>query len=186
MTTIIDPEVPSIGAADAMLDSETSTSRFIVFAGVVAVVMTLLNLAATVYFFRSMGELRAAEQQLERLADFEARIIAKIDQLNTGVQSRFEDLDGDLQGHFNDLIDRVGKLERTPGNATAMAPSPEPVPTEMAPQVAPLEETPPELEAATDPVAAPRPPRRASMPSPSAAYQRLETAEGKVYYRKVK
>lgn len=188
MTTIIDPSVPSIGAGDAMLDRETSMSRLIVFAGAAAVLMTALNLAAAVYFYRGIGELRTAEQRLEQLSEFEGRIIAKVDKVNTGIQSRFEALDGNLQGRRAEIRERLEKLEnQVPSREeTSMLPSAEAMPADLEPQVIPLDETPPALEAAADPITTSRPPRRASMPSPSATYQRLESAEGKVYYRKVK
>ncbi|CAN7251928.1 hypothetical protein [Aminobacter aminovorans] len=188
MTTIIDSSVPSIGASDAMLDRETSTSRLIVFAGAAAVVVTALNFAAAVYFYRGIGELRTVERQLEQLSEFEGRIIAKVDKVNTGVQSRFEALDGNLQGRLAEIRERLEKIEnQVPSREEAsMLPSAEAMPADVEPQVIPLDETPPTLEAAAEPLATPPPSRRASMPSPSAAYQRLENAEGKVYYRKVK
>ena len=176
MTTIIDASVPSIDASDAMLDRETSTSRLIVFAGAAAVVMTALNLATAVYFYRGIGELRSVEQRLEQLSEFEGRIIAKVDKVNTGVQSRFEALDSNLQGRLAEIREHLEKIEhQVPSREEpSTLPLAEAMPDDVEPLVIPLDETPPALEAAAE--APPRPPRRASMPSPSAAYQRLESA----------
>lgn len=187
MTTIIDPSVPCIDAGDAILDREASRSRWIVFAGAAAVTMTALNLAVAFYFYRGIDELRSIEQRLGQLSEFEGRIDAKIDSVNNGMQTRIEMLDRNLQGRIAEIRDRLEQIKQQP--------APSQVETSMLPALEPQLEADnqdvssdiaPAIEAAAEPVASPRPLRRASMPSPSTAYQRLETAEGKVYYRKVK
>lgn len=189
MTMIIDPSVISIGTVDGLLDRQASRPRFIAVAVAGALTMTALNIAAVVYLYRGLSELRATELKLGQLSEFEARIIAKVDTVNIGIHSRFEKLDGDLRGRFNDIRERLDKIERESVSGqveTGMLPPTEEMPADFEPQATTLDDTPPALEAAAEPVAAPRPLRRASLPAPSSSYQRLETADGKVYYRKVK
>lgn len=189
MTTIIDPSVIALGTADGLLDRQASRPRFIALAVAGAVAMTALNLGAVVYLYRGISELRATELRLGLLSEFEARIIGKMDQVNTGVHSRFEKLDGDLQGRFSDIRERLDKFEREgmPRQIeTSMLPPAEEFPADFAPQSATLDDLPPPVEATAEPAAAPRPARQASLPAPSSSYQRLEAADGKVYYRKIK
>lgn len=189
MTTIIDPSVISIGTADGLLDRKASRPRFIALAVAGAVAMTALNIAAAIYLYRGISELRATELKLGQLSEFEARIISKMDQVNTGVQSRFEKLDGDLQGRFSDVRERLDKIEREgmPRQIEAgMLLPAEEAPVDFTPQPATLDDLLPPVEATAEPAAAPRPARRASLSAPSSSYQRLEAADGKVYYRKIK
>ena len=186
MTTIIDPSVISIGVADHILDRQASRSRFVAVAVTGAIAMTALNIGAAVYLYRGISELRVTELKLDRLSEFEGRIIDKMDKVNTGVHSRFEKLDGDLHGRFNDIRERLDKIERQGASSqveTGMLPPAEGVPADFEPQSAILDDLPPAVEAAAEPAASPRP---ASLPAPSSSYQRLEAADGKVYYRKVK
>ncbi|WP_146148915.1 hypothetical protein [Pseudaminobacter soli (ex Li et al. 2025)] len=146
--------------------------------------MTGINLAAAVYFFRGIAELRTAEERLQGLSEFEARIIAKMDKVNVGLQTRFEDLDRSLQGRFSEINEHFDKLERF-SPLGKMETSLLPPADDASDDTAPLEKTTPEFQVAVEPTATPSP-QQQSVPAPSSAYQRLETPDGKVYYRKVK
>ncbi|WP_378951568.1 hypothetical protein [Mesorhizobium sp. ANAO-SY3R2] len=186
---IIDPSVIAIGATDGILDHQASRPRYIALAVAGAIGMTALNIGAVVYLYRGISELRATELKLGQLSKFEAHIIDKMELVNTGVHSRFEKLDGDLQGKFSDVRERLDKIEREgmPRQIeTGMLPPTEDAPVDFAPLPPTLEDMPQAMEAVNGPVASPRPTPRASLPAPSSSYQRLESADGKVYYRKVK
>ncbi|MDH6234878.1 hypothetical protein M2281_005499 [Mesorhizobium soli] len=185
MTTITDPEAPPAGTVDSLFDRKISTGRLVACVCAAAAVMTGINLAAAVYFFRGIGELRAAEQRLQGLSDFEARIIAKMDKVNIGMQTRLEELDRGLQGRFSEINDHFDKIERS-SPPSKMETSLPPVADAASDDTVPLEKAAPEFQVAVEPAVAPSSQGQQSLPAPSSAYQRIETADGKVYYRKVK
>lgn len=185
MTRIIDPDEPSEGRADSIFNRKLSTSRLVGCTLAAAAVMTGINLAAAVYFIRGIGELRAAEQRLQTLSDFEARIIAKVDKVNVGMQTRLEELQRGVLGRLGEMGDRLEKIERgaLPANiATSLLP----VGTDALPEAEPIDGAQQEFHVAAEPAAAPPPAGQQPAPAPSSAYQRLQGADGKVYYRKMK
>jgi hypothetical protein len=183
MTTIIEPDDPLLGTAGTMFDRKISPARLVACVCAAAAVMTGINIAAAAYFFRGIAELRAAEQRLHVLSDFEARIIAKVDKVNIGMQSRLEELDRDLQGRFGEFNERFDKIDRAALGRmeTSLLSS-----AVAAPDIPLTEKDASEFHVAAEPAESsssegPRP-----IPAPSSAYQRLEAADGKVYYRKVR
>lgn len=184
MTTIIDPSVPA-NTADSVFDRKISTSRLIVCACAAAAVMTGINLAAAAYFIRGIGELRTTEQRLEKLPDFEARIIAKMDKVNIGMQTRVEELQRGLLGRFSEINDHFDKIERW-GPPSRTETSLLPAAAAALTDVEPLEKASSEFQVAAEPAVSPPPQGQQAAPAPNSAYQRLEAPDGKVYYRKVK
>jgi hypothetical protein len=211
MTVIRDPGVPEVkGEARKdefrALDKAMTGRRLVVILGVSALALTGVNLAASVYLLGAIGELRAIDKRLEDLAGLEKRLKASLDLVNVGIQAQVERLDGDVHDRVTGLEDGLGQLMQRldqPVSAQAM-PFPETAtdmsdaasPPELLPDAAeppaPAEEAAAAEEPAADlPVAAIEPPkpRKAAKPPASkvgSAYQRIETPDGKVYYRRVR
>ncbi|PBC19638.1 MULTISPECIES: hypothetical protein [unclassified Mesorhizobium] len=190
MTTISDPHVPTVSAEPVepqLLGRDASRSRLAVVVGVGLTLFAVLNATAAIYLYRGISDLRTVEGRLEELGAFEQRIVARLDTVNNGFQSRFEKLDSQLQGNFNEINGSIARLQQNPPSArdADVSGAPEPVVTTSA-----VAEASPDTEVAAEPAIAdtPRPPKRrvaAAPPGPNPAYQRTETPDGKVYYRKI-
>jgi len=189
MTTISDPHVPTIAAEPLepqLLDPASSRSRLAVAVAIGLTLFAVLNATAAVYLYRGISDLRIIEGRLEELGTFEQRIGARLDTVNNGFQSRFEKLDSQLQGSFNEINGNMARLEQNlpPADGAGTSSVSEPVVTTST--VAEASNT----EVAAEPtiVEAPRPPKRrvaTAPPAPNPGYQRTETPDGKVYYRKI-
>lgn len=190
MTTISDPDVPTIIAEQLepqLLDRARSRSRLAVVVGVGLTLFAVLNATAAIYLYRGISDLRTVEGRLEELGTFEQRIGARLDTVNNGFQSRFEKLDSQLQGSFNEINGNIARLQQNlplAGEA-GVSSAPEPVVTTST-----VAEASPDTEVAAEPAIAdtPRPPKRrvaAAPPAPNPSYQRTQTPDGKVYYRKI-
>ncbi|MER9303493.1 hypothetical protein NKJ06_16740 [Mesorhizobium sp. M0293] len=195
MTTISEPDMPAIdignheqreqGAIEK--PSKTKTVGILIASG--ALLITAVNMAAAIYLYRGMSDLRFVEARLEQLGAFEQRIAARLDTVNNGFQSRFEKLDSQLQGSFNEIDGSIARLgQNVPvagGEAMPSAAEPSEITTST------LAEAPEALEGESEPsvIEAPRAPRKriapASPPAPSSNYQRMEQPDGKVYYRRI-
>jgi hypothetical protein len=187
MTIMSEPDIPAIelGEQEAAVGKPSRRGTIgVVVAG--AAVVTLVNLTAAIYLYRSINDLRTVEARLELLGQFEQRIGARLDTVNNGFQSRFEKLDGQLQANFNEVNRSVARLE-----LSRPAAADEGVSSAAEPTVVPastMAEAPTVAENTAEPesIEMPRPPRKRAAPPPAnPAYQRIEQADGKVYYRKV-
>ncbi|TIN30299.1 MAG: hypothetical protein E5Y31_08060, partial [Mesorhizobium sp.] len=154
-----------------------------------ALLITGVNMAAAIYLYRGMSDLRFVEARLEQLGAFEQRIAARLDTVNNGFQSRFEKLDSQLQGSFNEIDASIARLGQPVAGGEAMSSAEEP--SEITTST--LAQAPEALdgESASEPsvIEAPPAPRKriasASPPAPSSNYQRIERPDGKVYYRRI-
>ncbi|MCR4264857.1 hypothetical protein [Nitratireductor sp. ZSWI3] len=156
-----------------------------------AFAITVINVMAAVYLYKAKSELTALDGRLEDLASFEKRLQARLDGVNNGLQSQFDLLNRNLQGQFYDLATRIDRQERSlqafaerrlDGIGYASRPPDEPV-TDPASAPAKVAEN---LPAATSAAKAGARPARTAPPKPSASYQRLESPDGKVYYKKMR
>ncbi|BAB52761.1 hypothetical protein [Mesorhizobium japonicum] len=189
MTTISDPHVPTVSAEPIepqLLGRDASRSRLAVFVGVGLTLFAVLNATAAIYLYRGINDLRTVEGRLEELGAFEQRIVARLDTVNNGFQSRFEKLDSQLQGRFNEINGSIARLEQNPSardDSGISAAEPVVVTSTVA------DASSGNSDVAAEPAAAetPRPIKRrsAAPPGPNPAYQRTETPDGKVYYRKI-
>jgi hypothetical protein len=193
MTTISEPDMPAIdiGNQEQRAIEKPSNPRTI---GVVvacgALLLTVINMAAAVYLYRGMSDLRFVEARLEQLGAFEQRIAARLDTVNNGFQSRFEKLDSQLQGNFNEINGGIARLGQNVPAAGGEAVSSAAEPSEITTST--LAQAPEALDGAItgEPsvIEAPQAPRKrtasASPPAPSSNYQRIEQPDGKVYYRR--
>ncbi|MER8751273.1 hypothetical protein NKH57_18720 [Mesorhizobium sp. M1050] len=197
MTTISEPDMPAIDVGnheqreqDAIeRPSKTKAIGILIASG--ALLITAVNMAAAIYLYRGISDLRFVEARLAQLGAFEQRIAARLDTVNNGFQSRFEKLDSQLQGSFNEINGNIARLAKNipvgSGEAVSSAAEPSDVTTST------LAEAPEALEgeSASDPsvIEAPPAPRKrtapAAPPPPSSNYQRVEQPDGKVYYRRI-
>ncbi|MER9295242.1 hypothetical protein NKI38_01855 [Mesorhizobium sp. M0621] len=195
MTTISEPDMPAIdignheqreqGAIER--PSKTKTVGILIASG--ALLITGINMAAAIYLYRGMSDLRFVEARLEQLGAFEQRIAARLDTVNNGFQSRFEKLDSQLQGSFNEINGSIARLAKNIPVAGGEAMSSAAEPSEITTST--LAQAPEALDGESEPsvIEAPRAPRKriapAAPPAPSSNYQRMEQPDGKVYYRRI-
>ncbi|AZO01015.1 hypothetical protein EJ066_30150 [Mesorhizobium sp. M9A.F.Ca.ET.002.03.1.2] len=201
MTMISDPDMPAISigpvidvrpgthTGEQAVAGKPSNARMIgIAAG--ALLFTAVNTTCAVYLYRTISDLRFLEGRLEQLGSFEQRIAARLDTVNNGFQSRFEKLDSQLQGSFNDVKGSIAQLERNlpldSDDDMASVVEPPVVTTSI------MAEASTDLsEEATEPsvVDVPRPPKRriaaALPPAPNPSYQRIKQPDGKVHYKKI-
>ncbi|MER8918172.1 hypothetical protein NKI32_30755 [Mesorhizobium sp. M0761] len=196
MTMISEPDMPAIEIGTATHIGEQAavvkpSDRSIVSAVIIGTsLLTFVNIIAAVYLYRGISDVRFLEGRLEQLGTFEQRIGSRLDTVNNGFQSRFEKLDTQLQSSFGEINRSIARLEQNQPivhdeiTSSAAEPSVDTT-SSMAEAPAVLDG-----EDATEPsvVDTPRPPKRriaAAAPAPSSNYQRIEQADGKVYYRKI-
>ncbi|ESX27374.1 MULTISPECIES: hypothetical protein [unclassified Mesorhizobium] len=196
MTMISEPDMPAIEIGTATHIGEQAavvkpSDKSIIGAVIIGTsLLTLVNMVAAVYLYRGISDMRFLEGRLEELGTFEQRIGGRLDTVNNGFQSRFEKLDTQLQSSFGEINRSIARLEQNQPivhdeiTSSAAEPSVDTT-SSMAEAPAVLDG-----EDATEPsvVDTPRPPKRriaAAAPAPSPDYQRIEQADGKVYYRKI-
>ncbi|MES0043314.1 hypothetical protein [Mesorhizobium sp. M0091] len=196
MTMISEPDMPAIEIGTAARTGEQAavvkpSDKSIIGAVIIGTsLLTLVNMVAAVYLYRGISDMRFLEGRLEQLGTFEQRIGSQLDTVNNGFQSRFEKLDTQLQSSFGEINRSIARLEQNQPivhdeiTSSAAEPSVDTT-SSMAEAPAVLDG-----EDATEPsvVDTPRPPKRriaAAAPAPSPDYQRIEQADGKVYYRKI-
>ena len=196
MTMISEPDMPAIEIGTAARVEEQPvvgkpSDRSLIGAVVIGTsLITLVNIIAAVYLYRGISDMRFLEGRLEQLGTFEQRIGGRLDTVNNGFQSRFEKLDSQLQSSFGEINRSIARLEQNQPVAGDEVMSSASEPSMVATSAVAEAPTVIDGEDATDPsvVDAPRPPKRriaAAAPAPSPDYQRIQQADGKVYYRKI-
>ncbi|GLQ76963.1 hypothetical protein GCM10007881_04790 [Mesorhizobium huakuii] len=190
MTTISDPHVPTVSAEPMepqLLGRDASRSRLAVVVSVGLTLFAVLNATAAIYLYRGINDLRTVEGRLEELGAFEQRIVARLDTVNNGFQSRFERLDSQLQGNFNEINGSIARLEQNPSSVRDDSSTSAAEPVVVTSAVADASSGNNDVAAEPAAVETPRPIKRksAAPPGPNPAYQRTETPDGKVYYRKI-
>ncbi|TPI13088.1 hypothetical protein FJW06_15710 [Mesorhizobium sp. B4-1-3] len=185
MTMISEPDVPAIelGHREAA-PGKPSRARMIGVIAVGALLVTAVNVAAAVYLYRGVSDLKAMEARLGELGQFEQRIGARIDTVNNGFQSRFETLDRQLQANFGQINGNIAKLEQ--GRPVAAS---EPAPGATEPAMldsTTVADASAADESGADPASAqPSFKRKVAPPGPNPSYQRIQQPDGKVYYKKI-
>ncbi|RUW85681.1 hypothetical protein [Mesorhizobium sp. M1E.F.Ca.ET.063.01.1.1] len=183
MTMISVPDVPAIELGEQeKAPGKPNRARIIGAVAVGAALVTAVNVTAAVYLYRGVNDLRAMEARLEQLGQFEQRIGARIDTVNNGFQSRFETLDRQLQASFGQINGNLAKLEQGQPVATEAE-------TPRAPEPGFAGTTVAEASAVENPAepdsASPTFKRKVAPPGPNPSYQRIQQADGKVYYKKI-
>ncbi|RUM96366.1 hypothetical protein EET67_18640 [Pseudaminobacter arsenicus] len=160
-----------------------------------AMVVTVINAIAAIHLYRASQQMDVVETRLEELAAFEKRMKERLDLVNTGLQSQFDQLNQDLQGRFGELhasMERIGQNLDAVGTSTQVSfadtligfenasidPEPGPMVAENEPDGGSLT-----ASGTADTISRRRPAK--AMPAISPAYQRKVMPDGKVYYRKV-
>ena len=196
MTMISEPDMPAIEIGTATRTGEQAAvgkpgDRSIIGAVIIGTsLITLVNVVAAVYLYRGISDMRSLEARLEQLGTFEQRIGGRLDTVNNGFQSRFEKLDSQLQSSFGEINRSIARLEQSQPLAGDDVVSSAAEPSMVAANA--VAEAPAALdgEDATEPsvVDAPPAPKKrivAVAPAPSPNYQRIQQADGKVYYKKI-
>ncbi|RWM06696.1 hypothetical protein [Mesorhizobium sp.] len=183
MTMISVPDVPAIELGEQeKAPGKPNRARTIGVVAVGAALVTAVNVTAAVYLYRGVNDLRAMEARLEQLGQFEQRIGTRIDTVNNGFQSRFETLDRQLQASFGQINGSLAKLEQGQPVATEAE-------TPRAPEPGFAGTTVAEASAVENPAepdnASPMFKRKVAPPGPNPPYQRIQQADGKVYYKKI-
>ena len=179
MTMISGPEIPAIELGERE-KAPGRPNRAVTIGAVMAgaALVTFVNVTAAIYLYRGVNDLRVVEARLEQLGQFEQRIGARIDTVNNGFQSRFETLDRQLQASFGHINGNIARLEQGQPAEAEMPRAPEP-PAFAGTTVAEASavENPAEPDSSFK--------RKVSPPGPNPSYQRIQQADGKVYYKKI-
>ena len=189
MTTIRDMTAPPVDGERRHAGADGSGVRIVAFLAVSAIVLTLMNLTAASYLYKASGQVRLVQKKLDELSAFESRLIGRLDLVNNGIQGQFDKLNSDLLGRFSEIQDGIGGLTKSldaleHGSRDKILSFEDATPAiDLAPETV---EPAGQMEAIAEPDA-PLPRRSARKPAPavSPAYQRVETPEGKVMYRKL-
>lgn len=196
MTMISEPDMPAIEIGTATRVEEQAvvgkpSDKSMIGAVIIGTsLITLVNIIAAVYLYRGISDMRFLEGRLEQLGTFEQRIGGRLDTVNNGFQSRFEKLDSQLQSSFGEINRSIARLEQNQPLAHDDVMSSAAEPSMVAANAVAEAPVTVDGEDATEPslVDAPRAPKKrivATAPAPSPNYQRIEQADGKVYYRKI-
>ncbi|MER8432890.1 hypothetical protein [Mesorhizobium caraganae] len=196
MTMISEPDMPAIEIGTATRVEEQAvvgkpSDKSMIGAVIIGTsLITLVNIIAAVYLYRGISDMRFLEGRLEQLGTFEQRIGGRLDTVNNGFQSRFEKLDSQLQSSFGEINRSIARLEQNQPLARDDVMSSAAEPSMVAANAGAEAPVAVDGEDATEPsvVDAPRAPKKrivATAPAPSPNYQRIEQADGKVYYRKI-
>ena len=196
MTMISEPDMPAIEIGTATRVGEQAvvgkpSDKSMIGAVIIGTsLITLVNIIAAVYLYRGISDMRFVEGRLEQLGTFEQRIGGRLDTVNNGFQSRFEKLDSQLQSSFGEISRSIARLEQNQPLARDEIMSSAAEPSMVAANAVAEAPVAVDGEDAAEPsvVDAPRAPKKrivATAPAPSPNYQRIEQADGKVYYRKI-
>jgi hypothetical protein len=185
MTTISNGSPPRIDEPRIIKPKSTVFTPAVLLV-IAAGVLTALNVLAAVYTYRSTSNLIAIEGRLGELKAFEERVAGQLDMMNNGIQSRLEALQSDFRGQIGGLHNEVTSLavpSSTNDDAAVAGEEVLPVtPPEPAPDLA--ADVPQEIEVEL-PVAPVKKTASSSAPEKSSSYERIQSPNGKVYYRKV-
>ncbi len=192
MTTIRDKSAPEILGERRHSIADNDGKRIGMLLVGLAVLMTLMNLAAAMYLYRASAKVALVQKQLDEISSFETRLGLKLDLVNTGIQGQFDKLNNILPSRFNEINTGLSTLQRgmaPMGADGALAADAEVLPMASSDPVPdnPDESVDPIVDAKASPaLQKPSLPRKKVAPAPSSSYQRTETADGLVHYKKVK
>ena len=186
MTTILDVSTPRIDEPRVVGSKSVLVTPALMLT-TAAALLTFFNVAAAVYTYRSTSNLIEIEMRLGDLKAFEDRVAGQLDTMNNGIQRRLEMLQSEFQGQLGGLRDETSRLVMPSPTSDETAIDIETGTVELDPAPVPeMEAEPPEVvEAEATEIA---PPKRKASPQPvlkSSAYERIQSKDGKVYYRKM-
>jgi hypothetical protein len=169
---IHDLDAPKIAVEPRRPDEVTVRNRLVIMLCISAATLTVVNLVAAVKLYTSAERMSELGARLDQLAAFEKRITDKIDLVNVGLQNQFDNLDASVASRFSETSSGIGALERQlVRSSNGYAPGTGDVTEQESPRIAT------EMEHL---------PADGTVTGLSPAYQRIETPEGKVTYRKIR
>jgi hypothetical protein len=200
MTTIRDTTAPAIEGElrqpGNQQSTKSETGRLVALLCISALIVTAMNVVASIYLFRAGGEIRSVERQLEKLSEFEKRIKDKLDLVNTGVQAQFDSLNQGLHVRFGEIDVGMDRFERNLATIHSRQANEQDFfgDAGLENRLSTPDHTLAEIETeegealATDGATKPLPRKRPATPlgSVSASFDRIELPDGKVTYRKVR
>ena len=172
MTTISEITTPLVDPADDRSQTRRNHFSMSLLAAASAIIVTCINVYALTYLNAAISDLQAIDEKLELLQAFEERIANRMDTMNIGVQNRLETLSGEVHGQLNQIDSKLDGIK---------------VRADATPQGADQAEAlfPAISEGAADgdvlaPVTRTTKPLRRNL-----AYERVQSADGKVYYKRI-
>ena len=156
---------------------------------VTAALVSVLNVVAAVYLYKSSSTVAALESKLEALGDFEYRVRSRLELMDQGMQSRFDRQNGAMGGNFAEIRRRIKAVEQMLNGIDAEA-----VGVRSGERTLPVQQFPPQMtedeDSSDEDTGAPKVAKEDSSATqsgqPGLVYQRIESADGKVYYRRRK
>lgn len=185
MTTISNGSSPKIDEPRIIKPKATLFAPAVLLV-IAAGTLTALNVLAAIYTYRSTSNLVAIEGRLGELKAFEERVARQLDTMNNGIQSRLEALQSDFRGQIGGLQNEVTSLAVPSSTNDDAAVASEEIlpatPPELVPDLA--ADVPQEIEVEL-PVAPVKKTASSNALEKSSSYERIQSPNGKVYYRKV-
>ena len=175
--------IHEIGALPAPSDPQVRKGSFRYAVYGVSLVIAALNVVASVNLYRSTMEMRAIDQRLSELAAFEKRLVQKIDGMNNGIQSQFDRVNDQIQARFKERGPDVPAGSSNPSVADDDVPAWKKLTSEK------LQTDYSKFILAQNTVGEQTDRREAGafdggMKYSEASYERIVSADGKIYYKK--
>lgn len=190
MTIIHDLDAPAVEPQALTDENASNRSWLVAIFAASALILTAINLFVSVHLYRVSSDVAVLESRLEQLSTFEKRLIDKMNLVNTGLQNQFDQLNNNFDSRIATVSKNVGELKQKLAQAGTrnefgtfgMVPAAtEPgLLASGAPQAFTTES---DVSVA---ISEPPNPGVRELPSLSPSYQRFQTADGKVTYRKIR
>jgi hypothetical protein len=190
MTIIHDLDAPTVEPQALTAENTSNRSWVVAIFAASASILTAVNLFVSVHLYGVNSDVAVLESRLEQLSTFEKRLIDKMNLVNTGLQNQFDQLNNNFDSRFAAVSKNVGELKQKLaqvgtrnefGTFGTVSAATEPgLLASDAPQAFMTEA---DVSMA---IAEPRRSGVRELPSLSPSYQRFQTADGKVTYRKIR
>lgn len=184
MTVIREKVVPDgPGGAAATADGEPVTAqRIVLWVAVFAIILTGMNLFAGFYLSQASRDLVGIGDKLDGLSRFEAKITDHVTSSAAALRQRIDNLDTAIDSDLAQLSARVTALEKSLDALQQALGEAEVVAMPDTSQTTSGADAPGPETVGALPKTKPQNPASGGQPS----YKRIEGADGKVTYRKVK
>lgn len=174
------------------LTSRQRRMDLVLWVSLAAIFSGVLVLGASVQTWRSTSRMAQLTERIDRIEEFETRIIDKLNLFNTGIQALIQELDGEVAALRREVEARgttgpeaAERLDAAIRRLDLLAESlSAPLPVVEAPAVAtPVRRS---VTRPAPPSAEPPAGNARSLPPPSFRFRRIEGADGSVTYEKVR
>jgi hypothetical protein len=186
MTTIREPTVP-YATGEHPADNSRRAWPWLLLVAISCIMVTGMNLMTAAHLKGAIREAAAIEAKLQALSEQEQRLRAALDLMNKGVQAQIDEVSAELAGGFAEMREklRVNQRHLAAIEAELAADPSRPMPPLITlPPESMVDEEWPEDQ----PVASGAPPTVTAdaVPEPSKSYQRVESPDGRVLYRRIR